>query len=301
MSRCVDQRFLLANTTKIGEDKPYRQQWIERRLLLLGEVFAIDVLAYSVMDNHIHSVIHANLTLAKSLSNVEVLKRWSRIGRIPLLCQVYLENKWREKLSEEQLILVLEQISEYRAKLTDISTFMSKLNSYIAHRANKEDGRKGHFWEGRFKSQALLDIDAVIACMAYVDLNPLRVGKTNDLKNSPYTSIKRRLALSSGKQTTYLKPFRVKAITECQTVVDKITLFDYLTYIETALGERGKQDYQFDEFIASEDTWIVTILEFEKVTRFAAGDPEFVSDFEKQIRVNSKPARNKKLNQVLLL
>jgi len=301
ISRCIDQRFLLAKTAQYSDEKPHRQQWIEQRLLFLGDVFAIDVLAYSVMDNHIHSVIHANLKLAKSLSNIDVLKRWSRIGKIPLLCQVYLDSRWREMLSEGQLALVLEQVSEYRRKLTDISTFMSRLNSYIAHRANKEDGRKGHFWEGRFKSQALLDADAVLACMAYVDLNPLRVAKTRELNKSPHTSIKKRLLLSSDKKSTFIKPFRSNLINECETIVDKVTLSDYLSYIESAIGVKLNQDYKFDEFIASEDNWAVTVLEFEKLHQYAAGDPEFVSDFEKQIRAKARVKKDLAINPVLLL
>ena len=71
---------------------------------------------------------------------------------------------------------------------------MRVLNASIARQANAEDGAKGRFWEGRFKSQALLDEAAILSAMAYVDLNPIRAGIAETPEGSAHTSVAERLA-----------------------------------------------------------------------------------------------------------
>jgi len=77
---------------------------------------------------------------------------------------------------------------KFSASLLNIS-----FNEHIARRANAEDRVKGRFWEGRFKSQALLDEKALLAAMAYVDLNPVWAGLAETPEASDYTSIQERV------------------------------------------------------------------------------------------------------------
>ena len=63
----------------------------------------------------------------------------------------------------------------------------------IARLANAQDECTGRFWEGRFKSTVLDSDEAVAACMAYVDLNPIRAGIADTPDDSDFTSVQERM------------------------------------------------------------------------------------------------------------
>ncbi|MFM4702858.1 transposase [Aeromonas bivalvium] len=107
---------------------------------------------------------------------------------------------------------------------------MRLLNESLARQANEEDGCKGHFWEGRFKSQALLTEAALLSCMAYVDLNPVRAGIADTPEESDYTSIQQRIDASTADATPalHLLPFSTKHEPEALPY----GLADYLTLVD---------------------------------------------------------------------
>ena len=195
VSRCVRRAFLCGDDASSGRNFDHRKQWVEDRLLFLAEVFSASVLAYAVMSNHLHVVVHMAPEVTANWSDDEVAERWVR------LCPVTVGGEIEPELCRRKVAALAgneERMAELRHRLGSLSWLMRCLNEPIARAANQEDACSGRFWEGRFKCQVLLDDEAVLACMAYVDLNPVRAGIAGDLRNSHHTSIKRKLERMSG-------------------------------------------------------------------------------------------------------
>ena len=209
VSRCVRRAFLCGEDKLTKQSFEHRRGWIEQRLLFLSEIFAIDLCAYAVMSNHYHVVLHINKTQAKNWTIDEVIQRWHQLFKGHSLSQRYLRG---EILGKAENDVLFKDIEMWRERLTDISWFMRCANEPIARDANKEDEATGRFWEGRFKSQALLDEQAIMACMAYVDLNPIRANMAKTPETSQHTSIQQRIKKAKTAATPNHPHQQVKAL-----------------------------------------------------------------------------------------
>lgn len=191
VARCVRQAFLCGNDKYTGKNFDHRREWFIARIKLLSSVFAIEIAAYAIMSNHYHLVVNVDRQQALEWSDNEVIERWYQLYNGHILVDRYLNG---EQLDKPSLLFFNETIAQWRERLYDISWYMKNLNEYIAREANKEDNCTGKYWEGRYKSQALLDETAVLSCMAYVDLNPIRANIAETLEDSDFTSIQERIA-----------------------------------------------------------------------------------------------------------
>ena len=189
ISRCVRRAFLCGKDRYTGRSFDHRKQWILDRVKRLSSLFAIDVCAYAIMSNHFHLVLYVDVKQASEWTRDEVIDRWMGLYNEPLVVKKYKAGELLGTMELEALELLVQV---WRNRLTDLSWYMRCLNEKIARMANVEDGCTGRFWEGRFKSQALLDEAALISCMAYVDLNPIRAGICESLESSDFTSIQER-------------------------------------------------------------------------------------------------------------
>ena len=288
VSRCVRRSFLCGIDNSSGQNYEHRRQWIEDRIRILSSLFSIDICAYAVMSNHLHIVVKLRPDEIDSWSDKEIVNRWLCLFKGPLLIQ-----KWQtgENLSEAQLDCVNDIIKVYRKRLGSLSWFMKCLNEPIARQANQEDNCTGHFWESRFKSQALLTEEALLSCMAYVDLNPVRAEMAPTPEESDHTSIKERLkpkfditsAIESQKELLALRHFHstIKPLATFEgDVRDEeqhgilFNLTDYLELVDMA-GRILRDDKRgaisahlppiLDRLEINKEEWLDNATQFEKL------------------------------------
>jgi REP element-mobilizing transposase RayT len=190
-TRCVRRAFLYGLDPLTRRDFSHRKAWLVNRLKDLSAIFAIDVCAYAIMENHYHTILRTRPDIAACWSDREVAIRWLTLFPKPPRMGSVTPLPTEDAISD--LLRCPERIAALRKRLCNLSWFMGRLNEFIARAANKEDRVKGRFWESRFKCQALLDEAAISACMVYVDLNPIRAGSAATPEQSDFTSIQERI------------------------------------------------------------------------------------------------------------
>ena len=184
ITRCVRRAFLLS------EGPTDRKLWIDHRLQELAGIFAVSVGGFSVLDNHLHVLVRLDSDVAGGWSDEEVVRRWGRLfpprdkSRQPLP----VSNDWVQWRLKDAA-----WVAKARERLQSLSWFMKCLKEPLSRLANRQDKTRGAFFEGRFKSVAILDEESLLAVCAYIDLNPVAAGIAEVPEASAHTSIKERI------------------------------------------------------------------------------------------------------------
>ena len=280
-SRCVRRAFLFGNDMTTGKDFSHRRDWIENRILELSDIFTVSVYAYAIMNNHYHIVLKMD---SVKLTDEEIAERWLKLcpGR-----KVYTHASDIKLVRKAALLNDESRLEEIRARLGSLSWFMRFINEPLARIANKEDCCKGRFWEGRFQSQALLDEASVLACMVYVDLNPVRAKIAEDIQDSDFTSIQHRCQNQNeqeplgaiNKSTSKTRPF------------SKTLLCEYINLIRwTAVRQSHmRQSIQYDvsRSLKINHTnmihWFADHMPLPNTWQRAMGSGEALSEYAKSI------------------
>lgn len=224
VQRCVRRAFLCGVDRDTGRTFEHRKTWVEDRIHLLAECFAVAIHAYAVMSNHLHLVLQIEPAQAGRWSDSEVAERWVRLFPPREDSDEAREHKCQRLISDPEWLQVI------RTRLGSLSWFMRCLAEPIARRANREDGCTGRFWEGRFKAQLLCDERALLAAMTYVDLNPIRAEIAKTLQGSRHTGARQRIAKAKRDRCLLSQSLNPVAGTIESGV--SITTADYLDLLE---------------------------------------------------------------------
>ena len=243
VSRCVRRVWLCGRDPISRRNYNHRKRWLEQRLLHLARYFAVEIDAFSIMSSHFHLVIYFDPIACQRWSDDEVAWRWVEAFPPTENGDVIEDLKpiCRERILQNKALL-----DDRRRKLGCLSTFMKHLKQPIARRANKEDHCQGHFFETRFYSGALLSEQAVLASMAYVDLNPVRAKIARSIDQCDNTSIAVRikhLENSLERLREVIEPL-ISGVGE-MTYRFQITLADYIENLNEVIRcEMGRGSNQ---------------------------------------------------------
>lgn len=190
MARVCRRCFLLGNDPITQKNFDHRKTWVEDQLHIQAAHFGIDLISFAIMSNHMHFVLRSRPDVVETWNETEVARRWL------MICPRRKDNQGRAmEPSESELDTIRDNpaaLRQIRTRLSDISWWMRILCQKIAMRANKDDKEVGKFFQSRFKAVRLLDEEALLACSAYVDLNPIRAGVAASIEASQFTSGKKR-------------------------------------------------------------------------------------------------------------
>lgn len=278
VSRCVRRAFLCGKDSLSGKSFEHRRAWIKERLGELSEVFAIEVISYAVMSNHLHCLIRTRPDLSEQWSDQEVAARWRTL--FP-----YRRERGKPATpSKAEIEAITEEpklVSQYRSRLSDLSWFNRCLNENIAKRSNKEDECSGRFWEGRFKCQRVHDISGIVACSAYIDLNPIRAGISKTLEGSDYTSVQQRIHKLKGRRVSKGRD-EISLVPLEELSEGGISTADYLELVEETgrvmRDGKGKISDNLEPILSrlkiSSENWISTTRDFKDHFRRMVGPVE---------------------------
>lgn len=129
---------------------------------------------------------------------------------------------------------------------------------YVRH-FNAKHGRSGTLWEGRYKSTLIQTERYLLACMAYIDLNPVRSGLVAHARDYPWSS-----------HGHYIGQKTERLITPHPL---------YWELGNTPFAREAAYADLVNEGLSADKQWALTQ---STLHGWALGDPDFVADLQKK-------------------
>ena len=312
-ARVVRKCFLFGVDPFTGKNHDHRKIWIEDQLKLLAANFGIDLLAFAILSNHFHLILRSRPDVIAALDDTEVARRWL------MLCPI---RKKKDRSPEEPNEFELNSIrndparlTTIRTRLSDVSWWLRLLCQNIGTRANQEDKQTGKFFQGRYRAVRIMDEESLLACAAYVDLNPIRAAMAETIETSEHTSVQRRIqALQQSEPSKPIRSPRVDSFLSPLTIDEKhdsleacvnqtgvrcsdkgflsMPIADYLELLDASgrMIRADKSGYTpadiapiFERLKLDREYWQLQIKEFGRLFANVAGKPKNVYEMRSLI------------------
>ena len=284
MNRTVRRCFLLGDDPVTGKNYDHRKQWIDDQLVQQAKYFGIDLLCQAIMSNHFHLVLRSRPEVVAQWDDTEVARRWLML--CPAVRDQHRQPVAPTEFELNQILNNKEKLATIRSRLSDISWWMRLLSQNIAQRANRDDDEVGKFWQSRYRAVRLLDETAVLACAAYVDLNPIRAAIAETIEESDYTSAQKRAQnLTSRKSASQSKGSTSGSSSGSKRVVSKSGCSRHLAPVDLQerTGQRGPNVHKGGSRCSNKGFLPMTSLQYLELL-----------DWTARLTVNGKPGATPK-------
>lgn len=183
-----------------------------------SQLYLVDVIGYCIMGNHFHLMVRVYPDT--HFSDAEILKRVKRFY-------------------DKKRSVTKHQIPFYRNKLSSLSEFMKEIKQGFTRFYNKKHQRRGFFWGQRFKSVIIEDNQALLNCLAYIDLNPVRAAIIDQPENYRWCTL--GYLVQTGNREDFLSlEFGVERLNR-MTFKKRLTAYREFVYeIGALVSEKGK-------------------------------------------------------------
>jgi putative transposase len=88
-----------------------------------------------------------------------------------------------------------------------VATMMHSIGLRYARYFNTAHDRTGTLFEGRYRASPVEDERYFLACMRYIELNPVRAGLVNDPADYPWSSFRHNAGLAISRHVTFHEEF----------------------------------------------------------------------------------------------
>jgi REP element-mobilizing transposase RayT len=160
----------------------------------LSTLYFTEILGFCLMGNHFHLLV--KMFPESDFGSEDIMKR----------CREFYG---------EDYVFPEGHLPHFRIKLASLSEFVRDIKVNFARYFNRRHSRRGYFWGDRFKSVIVDKGEALINCLAYIDLNPLRAGIVKQPEEYRWSSIGYHIQTSNKDKflsTDFgLKEFNVKS------------------------------------------------------------------------------------------